>query len=166
MPLHQPLLIQFKKSTKGVTLTVKRADGTLTWTRLYPGMEVHDLAHYAVEKNLELENAFFGILARGYDIDGFEAPKDERLEELRPANLPPESLQTEHLVNLLLTELQYGEALPDFLDQFNTIISQRGLPPMPRLTASALGAIRCQLTELCTCWRAKKNDEVLELRLE
>lgn len=166
MPLYQPVKLQFKKGGKTSTLTVHRADGTSTWTRLHPGTEVHDLAHHAVEETLALEHAFYGILAQGYDIDGFEAPKGERHPDLQPNNLEPEALQTEHLVNLLLTELQYGAPLKDFLEQFNAILVQSDLPQMPRLTEESLGLIRNRLTHLCTCWRATKTGETLELRLE
>lgn len=166
MPLHQPLTLHFKRGTPFSTLTVKRADGTSTWTRLYPGLEVHDLAHHAVEETLKLEDAFYGILALGYDIDGFEAPKEVRHPDLQPNNLKPEALQTEHLVNLLLTELQSSTPIEDFLEQFSAILEQSGLPPMERLTTKSLGAIRNRLTHLCTCWRATKTGEILELRLE
>ncbi len=166
MALYQPLLLQFKRGNPSSILTVKRADGTSTWTRLYPGLEIHDLAHYAVESVLGLEFAFYGILAQGYDIDDFEAPKDVRSSDLQPKNLRPEALQTEHLVNLLLTELQFGVPLDDFLSQFATILEQSELPPMEQLTTTSLRKIRCCLNELCTCWRATKVDELLELRLE
>lgn len=166
MPLHQPILLQFKKNAKAATLTVQRADGTYTWTRLHKGMEIHDLAHYAVEQRLGLENAFFGLLSQGYDIGAFEAPKDVRLEALRPANLPRESLQVEHLVNLLLTEVQNGDELPDFIGQLNEILQLSALPTMPALTKETLGDIRRQITHLRTCWRATPENEQLELRLE
>ncbi len=166
MALQQPLLLQFKRGTPSSILTVKRADGTYTWTRLYPGLEVHDLAHYAVEDVLGLEHAFYGILAQGYNIEDFEAPREERHPDLQPKNLKPEALQTEHLVNLLLTELQTGELLDGFLSQLSTILTESGLPPMTELTTENLSAIRSCLNELCTCWRATKTGETLELRLE
>jgi hypothetical protein len=166
MPLHQPITIHFKRGAPSSTLTVKRADGSSTWTKLYPGTEMHDLAHHAVEETLALDHAFYGILAQGYDIDEFEAPKDERHPDLQPKNLKPEAIQTEHLVNLLLTELQYGVPIDDFLVQFNSILQQSSLPPMDRLTTESLAIIRSRLSKLCTCWRATKTGEILELRLE
>ena len=166
MPLQQALLLQFKKGKEAATLTVLRADGTSTWTKLHRGIEVHDLAHYAVEQTLGLENAFYGLLAQGYDISAFEAPKAERLEALHPVNLPPESLQVEHLVNLLLAEMQYGEILTDFMEQLGEILRQHDLPPMLILTDERLRDIRRQLFRLSNSWRSTPGDGILELRLE
>lgn len=165
MSLSQNLTLRFKKSVNGATLHVHRADGTLTWTKLHPGMILHDLAHYAVETTLGLERAFYGLLAEGYDIGDFEAPKDKRLPAMHPANLPAESLQVEHLINLLLTEMQCGSLLADFREQLATILRQSELPLMPVLTEEALNSIREQIADLRGQWFALAEGETLSLSL-
>jgi hypothetical protein len=129
-------------------------------------MELHDLAHYAVEQTLGLNQAFFGLLAEGFDISDFELPKEERPLKLQTVNLPPESVQTEHLINLLMTELQYGSVLPDFWTQFESILTQHGLPPMNQLTLDGLEGIRKMIGELRRRWAAVKVGETLELGFE
>ena len=166
MSLSQSLIIIVKRGQPSSTLTVRRADGSVTWSKLHPGMELHDLAHYAVEQSLGLEEAFYGLLAEGFDISDFELPKEQRPQRLQTANLPPESIQTEHLINLLMTELQYGSPLPDFLAQFESILTQHGLPPMGQLTSERLEAIRRLITDLRSQWSGISFGEVLELRLE
>ncbi len=146
-------------------LNVLRADGTVTWSRLHPGLEVHDLAHYAVESTLGLDDAFFGILARGYNIEEFAAPRERRPEALLPANLPVVSLQVEHLVNLLLTEWQDGEELADYRQQLRAILEEDGLRVMNQLTEANLAQIRQRLRALWRQWEAIPTDGILELRL-
>ncbi|MFK8161202.1 MAG: hypothetical protein AB8H12_01960 [Lewinella sp.] len=166
MALPQPLFIGIKRGPTSSTLTVRRADGSSTWSKLSAGIELHDIAHYAVEQTLGLEQAFYGLLAEGFDISDFELAKAERPVRLQTANLPPESIQTEHLINLLMTELQYGGPLPDFMTQFTTILRQHGLPPMHQLTNEGLEEIRKRLAILKNRWSAVAVGEVLELRFE
>lgn len=166
MPLPQPIIIYLKRGQPSSILTVRRADGSMTWSKLHPGMELHDLAHFVVEESLELEEAFFGLLAEGFAISDFELPKEQRPHRLQTANLPPESIQTEHLINLLMTELQFGSALPDFLAQFESILLQHGLPLMDQLTLEKLNDIRRLISELRSRWSGVSIGEVLELRLE
>ena len=166
MPLPQSLIISIKRGQPSSTLTVRRADGSITWSKLHPGMELHDLAHFAVEQSLGLEKAFYGLLAEGFAISDFEMPKEQRPHRLRTANLPAESLQTEHLINLLMTELQYGSELPGFLGQFESILVQHGLPPMDRLSTEMLNDIRKLIADLRIRWSGVSVGEILELRLE
>lgn len=167
MPLLPSLIIRFSRPKSGRTvLSVLRADGTMTWTKLHPGTELHDLAHYAVEWELRLKDAFFGLLAAGYDIEDFEAPPEERPEALRPVNLSRTSLQVEHLVNLLLTELQSAAPWPDFLPRFREILLQSDLPEMTCLTAEKLGEIRKQLNILRGRWDAVAVGGAMEVGLE
>ncbi|MEO0573450.1 MAG: hypothetical protein AAF039_17240 [Bacteroidota bacterium] len=99
--------IQFKKLiNKPSTLTCVRIDGPTTWIKLYPGIEAHDLAHYAVETALEFQDAFYGMVAKGSNMEDFELPRDIRPETVLPQNLSEEALITEHLVNLIMTKAQ------------------------------------------------------------
>ncbi|MEO0734546.1 MAG: hypothetical protein AAFZ52_17045 [Bacteroidota bacterium] len=166
MPLAQTLTIRFtRKAPQRTIFTVLRADGTTTWMVLYPGTEAHDLAHYMVESVLELDNAFFGLLAQGHDISDFELPPDQRPDALRPVNLPQESLQVEHLVNLLLTELSDQQLLTDFQEQLRQILVAADLPELLILTSAKLAEIRVGLRSILTEWRAVVVGETLELRL-
>ena len=99
------MVIRFKKGKnqwkhKPDTLTCIRDDGSVTWTHLHRGFVQHDFAHYVVETTLGFENAFFGLVAKGYDIPGFRAPKVER-----PFEIPAEAIDTEPVVALLQADL-------------------------------------------------------------
>lgn len=164
MPLHQSISLHFKKAEPQTILTVKRADGTSTWMKLYPNTTLHDLAHYAIETELALTKAFYGILAEGYNIEEFEMVKEERPFDLRPENLQLEALQVEHLVNLLLTELQSGE-MEDFLFSFGSILENAGLSPMLKLTEERLISIRKELNRLRFAWEDVAYGEELVLEM-
>lgn len=167
MPILPSLTIRLSRPRSGRTvLSVTRADGSMTWAKLHPGTELHDLAHYAIESELELKDAFYGILAAGYAIEDFEARPEERPDSLHPVNLPRTSLQVEHLVNLLLTELQSGAPWPDFIPRFQDILQQSELPDMPLLTEEKLQRIREQLNILRGRWNAVAVGGAMEVGLE
>ena len=95
------MVIRFKKGKnqskhKPDTLTCIRDDGSITWTRLHRGFVHHDFAHYVVETTLGFKNAFFGLVAQGYDIPDFSEPKAKR-----PFEIPEEAMDTEPIVALL-----------------------------------------------------------------
>jgi hypothetical protein len=160
------LRIEFRRDRrKQDTLHCFRADGSVTWTKLYPDFAIHDLAHYAVESVLGFTEAFYGILARGYGIEEFEAPRAERPAALQPDRLSAQALQTEHLVNLLLTELNYGGPLPDFLTQLSIALAQQDLPPVPDLTEERLAQIRECFQELHVAWARLADGEKITLTL-
>ena len=99
------MVIRFKKGKnqwkhKPDTLTCIRDDGSVTWTHLYRGFAIQDLAHYVVETTLGFKNAFFGLVAKGYDIPDFNEPKAKR-----PFEIPKEAINTEVIVGLLQTDL-------------------------------------------------------------
>jgi hypothetical protein len=67
--------VELKKGAGGPpAITCVRADGTRTWGKLHPFLPVHDLTHLAVESVLGFKEAFFGLVASGWEIDEFAAP--------------------------------------------------------------------------------------------
>ena len=102
------MVIRFKKGKnqwkhKPDTLTCIRGDGSVTWTHLHRGFVQHDFAHYVVETTLGFENAFFGLVAKGYDIPDFSEPKAKR-----PFKIPEEAIDTEPIIALLQADLLEG----------------------------------------------------------
>ncbi|WP_420401212.1 hypothetical protein [Flagellimonas sp.] len=156
--------IQFKKRKgKASILNCIREDGSVTWSQIHPNFEVHDLAHFAVETVLDFKKAFYGMLSDGFNIEDFELPRDKRPEALVPANLPPESLQTEHLVNLLLTNLQSGGEHMDLIPTLKEILTREGLPYPHGLNTDSLAKIQQSLNDLLAQWNALGEGETLEL---
>jgi hypothetical protein len=114
------MLVQLKKGRDGPsTLTCVRADGSRTWGREHPFFPIHDLTHYAVESVLGLHDAFFGLIAAGWNIDDFARPGVS-------ARMPFQALLAEHIVGVLDRE----RALPRPLtaDELNEGVSASILP--------------------------------------
>jgi hypothetical protein len=87
--------IHLKKGSDGLsTLACIRADGSRTWGREHPFLPLHDLTHCAVESVLDFDQAFFGLIAAGWDIDDFAKPG-------AAARMPLQALVAEHIVGVL-----------------------------------------------------------------
>ena len=155
--------IQFKKGKdKPSTLTCARDDGSNTWTKIHDNFEAHDLAHYAVETILGFDNAFYGLLAQGFNIEDFELPKNQRPNALIPSNLPVEALQTEHMVNLLMTEAHENSSF-DFIATLQQILDNDGIPFPEGLTPKSLDDIKNCFQKLMNDWNALKAGGTLDL---
>ncbi|MCL6267408.1 hypothetical protein [Flagellimonas myxillae] len=156
--------IQFKKRRgKPSILNCIREDGSTTWSEIHPNFEIHDFAHFAVETVLGFTQAFYGLLASGFNIEDFELPRDQRPEELIPDNLPVESLQTEHIVNLLTTAMQNGAGDFDLISTLKEILAENGLPYPPDLTSETLGRIQENLNDLLEQWDKLEEGSTMEL---
>ncbi|MFK7934620.1 MAG: hypothetical protein AB8G22_14005 [Saprospiraceae bacterium] len=158
------MMITFKKNyEKGGTLSIKRADDSVTWHTLHQGFETHDLAHYAVEKALHFTNAFYGIVNAGANISEFAAPRAERPTHLLPENLPAEALQTEHIVNLLELEFYQQMEQAAFLNTISDILEKANLPFPIHLNETTLAEMRTTYVNLRQQWSVLKDGETLEL---
>lgn len=161
------MLLEFKKNgTKPSTLTCTRADGTKTWTKLHNGFELHDLAHFAVETELDFKKAFYGLLSEGFNIQDFELPREQRPKALIPANLPAEALQTEHMVNLLMVNHVQHNADFNLIQELRAILSQQHIPFPEGLTSESLKQIQTAFRNLCAKWDVLEEGEALELTFE
>ena len=156
--------IQFKKEAhKPSTLTCIRDDGSKTWTKLNPAIEIHDLAHYVVETELAFNNAFYGLLKKGYAIQDFELPAEQRPEALQPKNLSEEALQTEHIVNLIQVHFDHKIDPHDFLTTLKTILRNNRLSFPKALDQDKLLTILQKLNQLFLEWHDLKPGEDIEL---
>jgi len=150
-----------KYEHKPTVLSCTRKDGSVTWTSVRPGLELHDLAHFALEKTLKWDNAFFGLLADGYDINDFERPRDQRPIALLPKNLPQTSLIAEHIVNLL--QAGFGSNNYDFFETVQSVLQDKGLPLPPEFNRELAVQIQLQLAELWSRWQQVPVTGSLEL---
>ncbi len=88
------MIVQLKKGRDApATLACVRGDGSRTWVKLQRFFPLHDLTHYAVESVFGFDQAFFGLVASGWDIADFAAPG-------AAARLPAQALQAECMVGL------------------------------------------------------------------
>ena len=66
------LQVNLKKiSAEKSSLHCRRADGSVTWSRVHAFYPGHDLTHFAVETGLGLRQGFFGLIAGGWELSDF-----------------------------------------------------------------------------------------------
>ena len=161
------LLIRIKKKTDGsAALTCTRADGSVTWQRqdgqLGRFFPLHDLTHYAVESTLGFTQAFYGLLADGWDMSDFgrESPRGK----------PPEqALLAELIVGFF--DLERATGVIGVADDFNEKIvtwhrdNNRPVPTF-RLTETDVERIRTVRAEVFAKWRALPLGDALEIPFE
>lgn len=161
------LTIRIKKKTDGgAALSCTRADGSVTWQRqdgrLGEFFPLHDLTHYAVETVLGFKQAFYGLVAAGWDIASFELPGTA-------ARLPDEAKIGELIVGFFDVERATGEGgnAADFKWKIDTYFDEHGQPAPPfSISDEQLTAIRERRARLFEKWRALPAGETLELRFE
>lgn len=161
------LTIRLKKQTdSSVVLTCVRGDGTTSWqrneganARFFPG---HDLTHLAAESVLRVENAFYGLVARGWDIADFGSPWPR-------GPLPPVAADMELVVGFLDSERLAGErsTASDLHDRSALQYASRGATPPAdawsmRIQDAQLEAIRARRDELLARWGAIPSGGMLE----
>lgn len=102
------MIVRLKKTHEGTALSVERADGSVDWQRNSHGdfFALHDLTHLVVESVLGFDQAFFGLLASGWDMKVFSDKTDPRYGQV-----PDQAKVTEHLVAVLSRRVLENERL-------------------------------------------------------
>ena len=151
--------VQIKKGRDGpATLACVRTDGSRTWSKVHPFFPEHDLTHLAVESVLGFTQAFFGLIAAGWNIDDFSQREMAR-------RIPAEAVLAEHIVGLLDLERAQRERLT--VDDFKSLLASK-LPetfagPQSLLTGDQLDRIRALRAELVSRWWSVAEGDTLEL---
>jgi len=151
-----------KRTDGGSVLKCVREDGTETWQKqqgqsaaFFP---LHDLTHYAVESELGIRDAFYGLIASGWTID-------ETGERGVAAKLPPDAIFVENVVGTLDTERASGMRWT--AEEFNentARFAKNGGRAAPRaITDDELARIRKRRAELFGQWRELPAGQTLEL---
>ncbi len=162
------MLIRLKKTRDGVVLTCVRDGGTVGVQRTgYGGyFALHDLMHYAVETTLGFGDAFFGLMAQGWDFATFGDRNDPRYRAM-----PAEAVIAEHLVDILTRGIRESawrdpDLLAIWADDVNAelgaSLGRAGLPAF-RVEPASLAAICRAFRALADRWAAVPVGEHLEL---
>lgn len=154
------LHIRLKRGRDGPpVLTCRRPDGSATWLRVQEFFPLHDLMHFAVETTLGLREAFFGLIANGWNLEDFQRPG-------AAGRLPDEARWAESIVGLL-----DRERVPGFrwtLDELNAglrmSLDGHAAVPFRDLTAEQLEGVRSLFREVVARWREVAPGESLELK--
>ena len=143
------MMIRFTKGIgKPDVLTCIRDDGSSTWSPLHNAK--HDFGHYAVESTLGWQEAFFGLLAQGWDIADFGCP--DAATGRKPA-VPVQALQAEVLAGLLDIQRLSDFALTfvDLADLFACACHGLNVT-LPALSPVQWEDIQTCLSDLLLCW--------------
>ena len=146
-----------KRADGGGVLRCTRSDGSVTWQkqgRHAAHFALHDLTHFAVESTLGFRQAFFGLIAAGWDIE------DTTGKGHRGA-LPPEALKAERIVGLLDSERASGERMT--AEELRDFYGTKG-EPVPLISSDDLHRVRARRSELFAQWRAVPAGGTIELQ--
>ena len=139
-----------------------RADGSETWQKqqgthalFFP---LHDLTHFAVETELGIREAFFGVVASGWSIE-------ETGQRGVAAKLPPDALFVEQVVGTLDTERASGTrwTAEEFNDSLALKARTDGRRAPRLLTDDELRRVRKRRAELFEAWHALPPGRTMEL---
>jgi hypothetical protein len=161
------MILRFAKGKhgKGPSMTCIRDDGTTTW--ISPAktnttadfFARHDLVHYAVETGLGYDDAFFGLVAKGRDLDEFGTRDGMKDTYTLEAGL------AEGIVGAVqFPDYNGGPPLSD-AEAFETLratFASVGAPEPP-LTVEQFGRLRVRAAELHRQWDELPEGGVLEL---
>ncbi len=150
-----------KRADGSGLLHCTRDDGSCVWQKQSDQhaahFALHDLTHFAVETTLGYQNAFFGLLKQGWDMEDVTG-KGAR------GSLPREALEVESIVGLLDAERNGGAIWTT--EEFNHFAQARVAEgsPMRILTADEIAGIKACRSELFARWRELATGEKLELQ--
>ena len=162
-PPASALVIVNKKKTDGsASLACRRPDGSVTWQRqegargrFFPR---HDLTHYAVETVLGMDQAFYGLVASGWEFSDFGHPWPR-------GPMPAEAIAAELIVGYLDAERAAGVTWS--AEEFNAKAAgyhgARGEAPGFELREADLDLIRQTREALFARWHALPGGATLEL---
>lgn len=166
------LVIRLKKNSDGsASLSCTRSDGSVTWQRqdgklgrIFP---LHDLTHFAVETLLGYTNAFYGLVADGWDISDFTSPW--------PRGQPPtEARQVENIVSgfdmdrsqgIALTADDYNRRVRAFVESVGASPG-KSVAPLRPLTDDEVRSIRDYRDRLINAWSALEPGKSMELTFD
>jgi hypothetical protein len=153
------LRLELVRRTDGtVVFRCTRRDGSSTWqvhqrakAEFFPA---HDLTHFAVETTLGYDSAFYGLVARGWELTDFGAPWPR-------GPMPPQALAAELLVGFLDRERAdvAGGGAPWAVADFDAFTAAYFADHAPasaplELDADALDRVRAARDALLERWRA------------
>jgi hypothetical protein len=154
-------LLRFAIKRDGTpVLSVTRRDGSVAWQRQSFFFPIHDLTHYAVETVLGLRQAFWGMMADGWEFADFGTPWPR-------GRMPnePEALLAEVIAGWFDTTRASGEE-PDgarLNAHLADVFAQHGHPSPRAVTAGEFARIRELRAELARRWHALAPGEAMEL---
>lgn len=136
-------------------LTCHRDDGSIYTTELSLRSVYHDLAHYVVERQLGIQDGFWGILASGHTLEEYALPNAERTFQISPTGY-----QAEFLATLVQSAVPNGVLSMAYVEMLQTASAASGLP-FPDLPESDVLQTLIQETQRLTAiWETASEMEL------
>lgn len=165
--MSSSIKLSFKKGgRKPNVLTIARSNGTTTYVKFKPPMELHDLAHYAVEKVIAKPVGFYWMIDQGFVPGDFE-----KARHLRPAGLnqlieDPDNLAIEFIVNQLMIEALNSGPSADFIQLLDESMAEKGANKYTfDLTPNMIDQMRQLYVEVLQQWQLTLESQTLELHI-
>jgi hypothetical protein len=116
------------------------------------------MTHYVVETTLRIPNAFYSLVADGWNITDFAVKGTAK-------RIPPEANLVEALVSRLQTELLPGHAFTadSYNQEVEAVLEGIGNPLRRPVTDDELNEMRLRLRECMSRYRALEPGQSLEL---
>jgi hypothetical protein len=157
------LRIVFTKDKQGGeahSLRVERENGTSDWMPTTPFFVEHDITHFAVETTLGFQEAFWGLMSKGWSFSNFE---DRQPGSRKAVQLPPEAYITEGLVGAIQVDHMHGPfSYEGFLKVLRESHEALGATP-PVITSEQLTSIRELKNQLIVRWKELAPGDRLEI---
>lgn len=149
------LILELKKAKDGrPSLACVRPDGSRTWAKVHPFFPLHDLTHCAVESVLGFDQAFYGLIAGGWELDDFSAPGASHRS-------PLQALWAEHVVGLL--ERGLGASAAELDAALTATLPPELAAGRPVVSDAQLAEIATLRLELAARWQALPPGETLSV---
>ena len=147
-----------KREGKKHIISYKRNLGDECWIEADDFLVMHDLSHYAIEKTLNFNSAFLGMVKSGVNPSEFE-----NKENRNKLFISDEAWYGEYLANLFLIELTQG-----VFENFNqvlkeSIIQNNSRVPLIDLSKDEINAIRSKYKNITEAFKKLQINEVMQI---
>jgi hypothetical protein len=160
------LRIRLKRHSDGsASLTLTRADGSVTWQRQNGSLGLvfppHDLTHFAIESELHYRSGFYGLVADGWEISDFATPWPR-------GAIPEEAREVELIVGFFDSERRSKDrwnatAFNEHAEKFVAAGKYAGKIKTLVLRDEDIARIRAVRDDLLQRWFALKPGDAMEL---
>lgn len=148
--------IRFGKYENGHRLICLLEDGTTEMAALGPTLPFHDMAHFVVERNLNLKHGFFGNIANGFSVNQLS---DKNFIK----TLPQESLEAEIITRALQSLYSGACGQADFHEMIASEFDAIGIKSTIDLNSMNIEKCLVQYANLLNQWHLLKLGEYLEI---
>jgi len=149
--------IILRKGSHRNTLTCIRTDGTVTRINLGPNIPHHDLAHYVVEKQLNLKQGFYGKIKSGMTI---EQLSDKTIIKTLDGETWLSEIMTRHLQSLGANTIKVEE----FVTLIHWETQTNKHTEAYKVDLNTAKVIKHEFETLCDTWDLLLDNETLELK--